>query len=267
MEKLILLSEDGVSQEIPLIEQRISIGRDEHSAVCLSDKSVSRHHATLQRVYGGFTIQDEGSTNGTRVNGRVITKQFLKHRDLIEIGKYHLRFVQEAIPEQSAEDVDKTVVIRPMPQPGQESPPEKPGSGETHRAKAGAQPQAGSTPESKQALGDGVDDSAFTQAHTEAAPESKQASKGGADGSAAKICYLAGDQKGQEKVVDRAFFSVGKAGGDLVLINKRHTGYFLLKVGGDVPPTINGTPIKAGGVELHDGDRIELGELMLEFRI
>ena len=49
------------------------------------------------------------------------------------------------------------------------------------------------------------------------------------------------------------------------MINRRHTGYFLLKVGGENRPMINGTPIKAGGVELHNGDRIDLGELSLEF--
>lgn len=81
----------------------------------------------------------------------------------------------------------------------------------------------------------------------------------------AKVRFLSGDQKGEEKVVDRAFFSVGKPGGDLVLINRRHSGYFLLKVGGDNTPMINGESIRAGGVELNDGDRVDLGELSLEF--
>jgi hypothetical protein len=81
----------------------------------------------------------------------------------------------------------------------------------------------------------------------------------------ARIRFLDGEQKGEERVIDRAFFSVGNPGGDLVLINRRQEGYFLLKVGGDKPPTINGEPIKAGGVELNDGDRIDLGELSLEF--
>jgi pSer/pThr/pTyr-binding forkhead associated (FHA) protein len=243
MEKLILLSEDGVSQEFPLMGQRISIGRDEQNHICLGDKSVSRHHATVQRVYKGFTLQDEGSTNGTRVNGRLITKQYLKHRDLIEIGKYHLRFLESA-PEDQAEEVDKTTVIRPTHQSALEPVPEKP------------QPVESLRPEfATQTLEERVADTDETL--VEVAFEGE---------AAAKICYLAGEQKGQEVAVDRAFFSVGNPGGDLVLINRRHTGYFLLKVGGDAPPKINGTPIKAGGVELHHGDRIELGELSLEFR-
>lgn len=237
MEKLILLSEDGVSQEFPLVEQITSIGREEHNLICLSDKSVSRHHATLQRVFRGFTIQDEGSTNGTRVNGRVITKQFLKHRDLVEIGKYHLRFLVSE-PDQQYADADRTVVIRP-PQPEPEpEPAPKPASVELSPKQEPQTEQPQPAPVVAEA-----------QAET-----------------GARVVYLEGDKKGRQLVVDRAFFSVGEPGGDLVLINKRHNGYYLLKVGGDAPPTINGTPIKAGGVELHDKDRIELGELSLEFQ-
>ncbi len=244
MEKLIVLSEDGVSEEFPLLGQRISIGRDEQNDICLGDKSVSRHHATVQRVYKGFTLQDEGSTNGTRVNGRLITKQYLKHRDLIEIGKYHLRFVEETT-EEPAEDIDKTTVIQPTRQSEQEA------------TIARMQTEQHQKPEFTVHAADEVPSEVD---ETEVSSEFE-------DEDSAKIRYLAGEQMGQELTVDRAFFSVGNPGGDLVLINRRHTGYYLLKVGGEVPPKINGTPIKAGGVELHHGDRIELGELSLEFRV
>ncbi len=279
MEKLIVLSEDGVSEEFPLTEQRISIGREDSNVICLGDKSVSRHHATLQRVFSGFTIQDEGSTNGTRVNGRVIAKQFLKHRDLIEIGNYHLRFLEEAPQGLVADDADKTTVIRtvqqskpepapqqskpvsapqqskPAPAPQQSKPVSAPQQSRPAPAPERPRPSQASTPaESTQPVAKAVNGSESE------VPESE-------DKLTARIRYLAGQQKGEEVVVDRAFFSVGNPGGDLVLINKRHTGYFLLKVGGDVPPTVNGTPIKAGGVELHSGDRIDLGELSLEFRL
>jgi pSer/pThr/pTyr-binding forkhead associated (FHA) protein len=247
MEKLIVLSEEGVAQEFPLLEQRISIGREESNVICLGDKSVSRHHATLQRVFKGFTIQDEGSTNGTRVNGRVIAKQFLKHRDLIEIGKYHLRFLEEAPQGLRVDDADKTTVIRPVHQSQLTPPAERPLPRRVHAVQEPPPPKV--EPEVEEAT-----------LSTSVAAESEETIT-------ARIRYLAGQQKGEEVVVDRAFFSVGNPGGDLVLINKRHTGYFLLKVGGDEPPTVNGTPIRAGGVELHSGDRIDLGELSLEFRL
>lgn len=235
MEKLIVLSEEGVSQEFPLTEQITSIGRDEQNSICLGDKSVSRHHATVQRVFRGFTIQDEGSTNGTRVNGRPINKQFLRHSDLIEIGNYQLRFM-EALPRYPLDDdADKTMVLRPAPSP---------------QATRGSATAAVARPETA---------SDVTQPKESAIEEAGQMT--------ARVVFLAGALKGEARAVDRSFFSVGNPGADLVLINKRHTGYFLLKVGGDVPPTINGTPIRAGGVQLHDGDRIELGKLSLEFRL
>lgn len=258
MEKLILLSEDGISEEFPLIEQLTSIGREERNRICLSDKSVSRHHATLQRVFRGFTIQDEGSTNGTRVNGRLITKQFLKHRDLIEVGKYHMRFLV-AEPDHQIGDADKTVVIRSARQTepeveGEETPPD------TLAVEMPAPPEPPPLPESP------LSESSPTIAAPETGPEPAEAAAEETE-SGARVIYMAGDKKGQELAVDRAFFSVGEPGGDLVLINKRHNGYYLLKVGGDVPPNINGIPIKAGGVELRDQDRIDLGVLSLEFRL
>jgi len=228
MDKLVVHTDDGSTQEYPLAEKRISIGRDETNNICLGDKSVSRHHATLQRVLKGFTIEDAQSTNGTRVNGRVITKQYLKHRDLIEIGKYHLRYYE--MPDQAeADDPDKTVVLKPVRQSDLKPPASefKPVDHKPPPVKAVSPPAEG---------------------------------KNGA-----KVRYLSGPQQGEELWVDRSFFTVGKPGGDLVLINRRHTGYYLLKVGGENTPMINGNPIKAGGVELHNGDHIELGELSLEF--
>ena len=230
MDKLVVHTDDGSTQEFPLAEKRISIGRDETNTICLGDKSVSRHHATLQRVLKGFTIEDAQSTNGTRVNGRVITKQYLKHRDLIEIGKYHLRYFE--MPDQAgSDDPDKTVILKPIhqselpPAPGESSVASKP------------QPVAVTPPPAEPAE----------------------------ERNGARVRYRSGPQQGEELWVDRSFFTVGKPGGDLVLINRRHTGYFLLKVGGENTPMINGNPIKAGGVELHNGDHIELGELSLEF--
>ncbi|MEW8315895.1 MAG: FHA domain-containing protein [Candidatus Thiodiazotropha endolucinida] len=229
MEKLVVMGDDESPQEFPLVGKRMLIGRDESCEVCLKDRSVSRHHATLIKVFSGYSIEDEQSTNGTRVNGNTVTKRFLKHGDLIEVGKYHLRFINQA-PPQDVDDPDRTVVLRPR-----EPKPIQPSSSEV----AGIQP---------------ADVESSTQPDTETPTQDRP-----------RVRFLDGENKGEVKVVDRAFFSVGNPGGDLVLINQRHSGFFLLKVGGDNPPMINGEPIKAGGVELHDGDRIDLGDLSLEF--
>ncbi|MEW8624893.1 MAG: FHA domain-containing protein [Candidatus Thiodiazotropha sp.] len=257
MEKLVVLSDDESPQEFPLVDKRLLIGRDATCDICLGDRSVSRHHATLLRVFRGFSIEDEGSTNGTRVNGDLVTKRFLKHGDLIEIGKYNLRYIAQ-LPhhKMEEEDPDRTVVIRPV-----QANPVEPAETPNQQAK----PAFSATPVSESA-------EAAAPAVSAVKPVTKPASQSPAipagnpaQNGTAKVRFLEGDHKGEERVIDRSFFSVGKPGGDLVLINHRHNGYFLLKVGGDNVPMINGKPIKAGGVELSNGDRITLGELSLEF--
>ncbi|MCU7905443.1 MAG: FHA domain-containing protein [Candidatus Thiodiazotropha sp. (ex Epidulcina cf. delphinae)] len=238
MEKLVVMSDDEAPQEYRLIDKRLLIGRDETCDMCLSDRSVSRHHATLMRVFRGFSIEDERSTNGTKVNGTVINKRFLKHGDLIEIGKYRMRYIAQP-PERDMDDPDRTVVLRPTHRSELTVP-------SAFSAAPMTPPTAGSAPVA------GETDKQRSDTHTAQEPQ-------------AKVRFLSGEHRGEEKVVDRAFFSVGRPGGDLVLINHRHSGYFLLKVGGENNPMINGDRIRAGGVELHNGDRIDLGELSLEF--
>lgn len=258
MEKLVVMSDDESPQEFPLIDKRLLIGRDQTCDICLGDRSVSRHHATLMRVFRGFSIEDERSTNGTKVNGAIINKRFLKHGDLIEIGKYHLRYIAQ-LPPQDMDDPDRTVVLGPTHQSestvpasfqaAPTSPPVTPSVAPTQSP--ATQPPVASPAEPEPVA-----------IETDQQPSDSQAEE---EESQARVRFLSGEQKGEEKMVDRAFFSVGRPGGDLVLINHRHSGYFLLKVGGANRPMINGEPIKAGGVELQNGDRIDLGELSLEF--
>jgi pSer/pThr/pTyr-binding forkhead associated (FHA) protein len=243
MEKLVVMGDDESPQEFPLVGKRMLIGRDESCGVCLRDRSVSRHHATLLKVFSGYSIEDEKSTNGTRVNGNTVTKRFLKHGDLIEVGKYHLRFIAEESL-QNSDDPDRTVVLRPR----ESKPDQAPSPAVT--ASPPVRPQG----DSQHAPAVAPSTQASTQVDTGTSVEDRP-----------KVRYMSGENKDEVKVIDRAFFSVGNPSGDLVLINQRQTGYYLLKVGGDKPPKLNGSPIKAGGVELHDGDRIELGDLSLKF--
>jgi hypothetical protein len=70
-----------------------TIGRGDGSAVLLSDVSVSRRHAHLVREGGRFVLHDQGSGNGTRVNGKPVQRRTLRHGDEIELGDVKLRFV------------------------------------------------------------------------------------------------------------------------------------------------------------------------------
>ncbi|MHB9035232.1 MAG: FHA domain-containing protein [Armatimonadota bacterium] len=69
------------------------IGREATNQIALtSDSTASRRHATITSANGEYTIRDEGSSNGTFVNGARITEQKLTPGDEIQIGGSKFRF-------------------------------------------------------------------------------------------------------------------------------------------------------------------------------
>lgn len=70
-----------------------SIGRDVGNTIQLSnDNTVSRRHARLLRQGEGWLIRDEGSSNGTWVNGVRVTEHPLRPGDEIQIGATFFRW-------------------------------------------------------------------------------------------------------------------------------------------------------------------------------
>jgi len=53
-------------------------------------------------------IEDLNSTNGTYINGKAVKKQLLSNNDVVEVGKYRIKFLAE-----DAEDYEKTMILRP----------------------------------------------------------------------------------------------------------------------------------------------------------
>lgn len=69
------------------------IGREASNQIALiNDNTASRHHATITSANGEYTVRDEGSSNGTFVNGARITEQKLTPGDEIQIGGSKFRF-------------------------------------------------------------------------------------------------------------------------------------------------------------------------------
>jgi hypothetical protein len=61
--------------ELADMPRGLSVGRDpDHVVFPVSHDSVSREHARLRLQSGNFVLEDIGSTNGTRVNGRVLAR-------------------------------------------------------------------------------------------------------------------------------------------------------------------------------------------------
>jgi hypothetical protein len=70
----------------------ITIGRAAESEIRLTDTSVSRRHAEVRSTGDGWTVVDLGSTNGTKVNGAVVTERKLQDGDVVSAGDSTLRY-------------------------------------------------------------------------------------------------------------------------------------------------------------------------------
>jgi len=72
------------------------LGRRPYNDIVIDNLAVSGEHAVLQMTGGEVLLEDLNSTNGTYVNGKAAKKQQLHHGDNVEVGKYKIRFVNEA---------------------------------------------------------------------------------------------------------------------------------------------------------------------------
>ncbi len=68
------------------------IGRDRGADCVLDDPRVSKRHACLTWVGGGWRLDDLGSKNGTRVNGLPAVRGLLRHGDWLSLGGLVARF-------------------------------------------------------------------------------------------------------------------------------------------------------------------------------
>jgi pSer/pThr/pTyr-binding forkhead associated (FHA) protein len=92
---LVVRAGGGRSGETFALEQdHVSIGRGPECEIFLDDVTVSRKHAVVSRGPDGFTIDDEGSLNGTYVNRRRVETAKLEDGDEVQIGKYKMSFLE-----------------------------------------------------------------------------------------------------------------------------------------------------------------------------
>jgi pSer/pThr/pTyr-binding forkhead associated (FHA) protein len=73
--------------------ERTRIGRSPDCEIFLDDVTVSREHAVLVEANGKFTVEDQGSLNGTFVNRKRIDSAPLQEGDEVQIGKYRMTFI------------------------------------------------------------------------------------------------------------------------------------------------------------------------------
>lgn len=82
-------------QELMLSEPTITLGRDQACEVQLNQQAVSRQHARITRDGELFFLEDLGSSFGTQLNGKPVTKndkRLLNNRDVIGIAQFDVTF-------------------------------------------------------------------------------------------------------------------------------------------------------------------------------
>jgi diguanylate cyclase (GGDEF)-like protein len=83
----------GMGSRYMLADTRLTLGRDSDCDICLSDLSVSRHHARIQPGMDGYYVVDLQSTNGTFVNDKAASMCKLKDGDYLRFGNWIFRYL------------------------------------------------------------------------------------------------------------------------------------------------------------------------------
>lgn len=258
MAKLILSLEGSVIREVPLDKERIMIGRKPSNEIQIENLAVSGEHACIVTILNDSFLEDMGSTNGTLVNGNPIKKHILQNNDVIEIGKYKLKYIAEAPAHAPAEDFEKTMILRPSAKPAAAP---KPVSEPAPAAKPSTPPP---TPKSMPPA------AAPTPTPKPAAPQAAPAAataKPGEPHTLAAVQILSGPSAGRELDLVKNLTTLGKPGLQVAVITRRPQGYFITHVEGAKFPIINGKMIDAQAQPLHDHDVIELAGVKMEFFI
>jgi pSer/pThr/pTyr-binding forkhead associated (FHA) protein len=109
MPKMIVSIDGVVIKEVQLTKDRTTLGRRPYNDIVIDNLAVSGEHAVLQLVGSEVFLEDLNSTNGTYINGKAVKKQLLQNNDVVEIGKYKIRFQGDV----ATGGFDKTMVIKP----------------------------------------------------------------------------------------------------------------------------------------------------------
>jgi FHA domain len=254
--KLILSMDGAVLKEYPLNKERTTIGRKPHNDIVIDNLAVSSEHAAIVTILNDSFLEDLDSTNGLAVNGTPTKKHFLQNNDLIEIGKYKLKYLNDQPTQTTAADFEKTMVLRA---------PVKPAHGEgfakspldvTQTRKTEAVPHFNAT---ASGLANATGSSMANATGGGMAPEAAGQTP------AAVVQILNGPNAGKELELVKNLTTLGKPGVQVAVLARRPHGYFITHVEGGSFPTVNGSSIGEQPHQLRDHDLIELAGVKMEF--
>jgi pSer/pThr/pTyr-binding forkhead associated (FHA) protein len=278
MAKLILSMDGLVLKEIPLSKERTTIGRKAHNDIQIDNLAVSGEHAVIVTILNDSFMEDLGSTNGTLVNGNPVKKHFLQNNDVIELGKYKLKFIQEAgaQPAAAAADFEKTMVLRPSAMKAAAEQAKAAGAGGAQAAQAARQAAVQQVAASAAAAGVADKDNKGAQIAAAAAAAAPSVAAAPAAPAAAPVApksaqplgaiqLLSGGNAGKELELSKPLTTLGKPGVQVAVLTRRPQGYFITHVEGAQRPTVNGQPIGTAPHALKDHDLVEIAGIKMEF--
>lgn len=95
--RLITLQGQRLAPSYPIRSGGLTIGRSEARDIILFDPAASRDHAAIEIFGGDIWFRDQGSGNGSFVNGHRVREQCLRHGDRVRVGSTEFRVeVKEA---------------------------------------------------------------------------------------------------------------------------------------------------------------------------
>lgn len=241
MPTLVISIDGAVIKEVLLSKERTTLGRRPYNDVVIDNLAVSGEHAVLtMNEDGSVLIEDLRSTNGTYVNGQAVQRHALIHGDLLDIGRYKIRFVQQ---EKSA---TRTALA----------------------AIAAASAALAAAPTTRPARLDeptrlsafGADSSASGFGHT------LPPSMAGLATRQAAIRMLSGNAAGREVHLVKIVTTLGKPGVAVASITQKPHGFVLTRLEGDAPSVrLNGLEIGQHPAPLQHGDTVELAGTQMQF--
>ena len=268
--KLILSMDGAVIKEYPLNKERMTIGRKAHNDIAIDNLAVSGEHAAIVTILHDSFLEDMDSTNGLEVNGKPTKKHFLQNNDVIEIGKYKLKYINDQITQTTPADFEKTMILR-----GPIKPSSVPGGSQTAAMPAAGQGPAASKPISEPVERTGKFETPVVLAPATPRPAPEKSSQPavavspavpqGGPSKIAVVQVLTGPNAGKELELVKNLTTLGKPGMQVAVLTRRPHGFFITHVEGEKFPLVNGQALTNQAHQLNEHDVIELAGVKMEF--